>query len=261
MGGVALANQTAPSHALPNLVLIGAMKCGTSALHSYLDLHPEITMSQPKELNFFFGPMADGRPWTAGNSSRGLGWYARHFPARAPVRGESSPGYTSPAHPRVAQRMAATIPAARLIYLVRDPIARALSHYRHHHAEGQERRPLPIALLDPASQYISRGRYYERLLPFTAHFRRPQILVVAQEDLRDRRVATLRRVFAFAGVDVEFWCDAFAADDDDASRCGSPEVRRGSLDAPLRDRLADAFRADAARLRAFAGHPLPAWSV
>jgi hypothetical protein len=234
-------------------VLIGAMKCGTSALHRYLDMHPEITMSRPKELNFFFGPAANHRTWTAGNRSRGLRWYARHFPAHAPVRGESSPGYTSPDHPGVAQRMAATIPAARLIYLVRDPIARALSHYRHHHAEGHERRPLAAALFDPASQYISRGRYHERLLPFTAHFGRRQILVVAQEDLRDRRAATLRRMFAFAGVDETFWCDAFAVHRD------VPQY--GRLNAYLRDRLADAFRADAARLRAFADQRLPAWSV
>lgn len=248
-----MADQIAPKHLLPNLVLIGAMKCGTSALHDYLDLHPEITMSRPKELNFFFGPSASDRPWTAGNWSRGLGWYARHFPAHAPVRGESSPGYTSPDHPGVAERMAATIPAARLIYLVRDPVARAVSHYRHHHTEGQERRPLAAALLDPASQYISRGRYYERLLPFAAHFGRDQILVVAHEDLCDRRAATLRKVFAFAGVDDTFWCDALAIHAD-IGQCGS-------LDAHLRDRLADAFRTDAARLRAFADHPLPGWSV
>src|SRR5690606_11798413 len=107
-------------NALPNLVVIGAMKCGTSALHALLDHHPEIAMSRPKELNFFLGD--DGgasHDWMLGNWRRGLRWYAGHFPVTARVRGESSPGYTSPAHPEAAGRMAAVIPDARLVYLVR----------------------------------------------------------------------------------------------------------------------------------------------
>lgn len=103
--------------ALPNLVVIGAMKCGTTSLHHYLDVHPDIAMSQAKELNFFFGDDADGesgdaevRSWHNGNWHRGVEWYAAQFDAGAPVRGEASPGYTSPAHPEVAGRMAAIIP-------------------------------------------------------------------------------------------------------------------------------------------------------
>lgn len=115
-----------PLYALPNLVIIGAMKCGTSALHRYLDQHPQIAMSEPKELNFFFAPTAsrgnsassenrddralDDWPGRHGSWHRGAAWYARHFPAGAPVRGESSPGYTSPSYPGVAERMAALIP-------------------------------------------------------------------------------------------------------------------------------------------------------
>jgi Sulfotransferase domain len=247
--------------ALPNLVLIGAMKCGTSALHAFLDLHPQIAMSQPKELNFFFGPdtgngqSAAQRGWGAGNWSHGLAWYASHFPADSPVRGESSPGYTSPNHPGVAERMAATIPGARLIYLVRDPIARAVSQYHHHRVEGTERRPIAEALLDPASQYISRGRYHERLQPFLARYPRERILVLAQEDLRHRPAPTLRRVFGFAGADDTFWCDEYSQQLD-ASECDAPPLEPG-----LRDRLIDAFRCDAERLRAIADQPLSAWSV
>jgi len=116
--------------ALPNLVVVGAMKCGTTALHGFLDRHPEIAMSDPKELNFFFGPAAgsgDDAPWAEGNRHRGVGWYRHQFPVAAPVRGESSPGYTSPSEPHVAARMAALIPGARLVYLVRDPVERAVS--------------------------------------------------------------------------------------------------------------------------------------
>lgn len=247
--------------ALPNLILIGAMKCGTSALHAFLDMHPQIAMSEPKELNFFFAPdAADGRAatsraWVAGTWARGVDWYAAHFPVTVPVRGESSPGYTSPDHPCVAERMAATLPDARLLYLVRDPVARAVSQYHHHRAEGSERRPIAEALLDPASQYISRGRYHERLQPFLAQYPRERILVVAQEDLRTRTAATLRRVFAFAGANDTYRCEAYERPPGDAG-CDPPQLEAG-----LQARLVSAFRDDTARLRAFADQPFSAWSV
>jgi hypothetical protein len=250
------------------VVLIGAMKCGTSALHASLDHHPDIAMSRPKELNFFFGPVedgdrgqapgsagGDGRSWATGNWSRGVAWYASHFLPGAPVRGESSPGYTSPDHPHVASRMAAMIPDARLIYLVRDPVARALSQYRHHRAEGMERRDTASALLDPDSQYITRGLYYERLLPFTAHYPRGQILIVAQEDLRDRPAPTLRRVFEYLRVDDASWCDAFECWSDSTAHTTPP------LAPGVRNRLAVAFRGDVHRLRTFANQQFAAWSV
>ena len=82
---------------LPNLVVIGAQKCGTSGLHYQLSLHPEIWMSRPKELNFFI----EERNW-----SRGQDWYRHCFDARAKVRGESSPNYTAyPQHLGVPERM------------------------------------------------------------------------------------------------------------------------------------------------------------
>src|SRR5919108_4032985 len=184
--------------ALPNLVVIGAMKCGTNALHHLLDRHPEIAMSEPKELNFFFGPdRIDREAWTRGNWGRGVAWYAQHFDTPAAVRGESSPGYTSPSHPEVALRMSALVAAVRLIYLVRDPVQRAISQYHHHQAEGAETRPLEEALLDPHSQYISRSRYYDRLAPFLAHFDRQAIAIVGQEELAAQPRRTLRALFEF----------------------------------------------------------------
>ncbi|MCG8468872.1 MAG: hypothetical protein MJB57_11825 [Gemmatimonadetes bacterium] len=115
---------------LPNLVVVGAQKCGTSALHYYLDLHPAIAMSRPKELNYFI----EDRNW-----SRGPEWYVKRFDGRAPVRGETSPNYT--AHPTfdgVPERMAASIPDARLIYIVRDPIERIRAHWIHNYARRRE---------------------------------------------------------------------------------------------------------------------------
>jgi hypothetical protein len=247
---------------LPNLVVIGAMKCGTTSLHHYLDLHPEIAMSRPKELNFFIGPPGGGPPvddrpvdWRQGTWHRGVAWYATHFDAGVAVRGEVSPGYTSPAHPYVAERMAAVIPGARLVYAVRDPIRRAVSQYRHHRRDGTEPRELEEALLDPGSQYIARGRYFERLEPYLATGAFDgRIEIVAQERLHDDGRATMRRLFEH--VDVEhFWSD----DMDERRNASSDDPPQ--LSPGLRDRLTEVFRDDADRLREYAGEDFPDWSV
>ena len=108
---------------LPTFITIGAMKCGTHSLHQYLDLHPEIAMSQRKELNFFL---------TEAKFAQGLEWYSAQIAGNGTARGESSPNY-SKCHmfPGVAERMHATLPDIKLIYLVRDPVERAVSHYVH----------------------------------------------------------------------------------------------------------------------------------
>ena len=254
--------------ALPNVIVIGAMKCGTSALHRYLSRHPQIAMSQPKELNFFFGPErlpdAGEETWARGNWHRGLGWYAAHFSGAAPVRGESSPGYTSPDHPEVAARLAGVVPQARLLYLVRDPVARAVSQYWHHRRDGSEFRPLDEALLDPASQYVARGRYHARLAPFLRHCSRVAISVVAQEDLLHDPCATLAALSRFLGVDARVWTrfPAFGG----ASGATRPRRRGASGGHPqpsarTRERLADLLRDDAERLRRLADDDFPAWSL
>ena len=240
--------------ALPDLVVIGAMKCGTTSLHAYLDAHPDVGMSRPKELNFFFGEA--GETWVAGNWHRGLDWYAGHFDPACAVRGEASPGYTSPDHPEVASRMASVVPSARLLYAVRDPVRRALSQYGHHRREGAETRSPAEALLDPASQYVSRGRYFERLEPFLATGAFDgRITVVAQEELEADLGTTMRRVFADLGVDPDLWSPPTAG-----RRNAAPEPPP-RLDRGLQDALADAFRDDAERLRVFAGREFPGWSV
>src|SRR5205809_4164499 len=119
---------------LPNLIVIGGLKCGTTSLHHYLNLHPAVAMSRPKELNFFVAEL---------NWPLGPDWYATHFDAHAAVRGESSPHYTNrPRFEGVAERMRDLIADARLIYMVRDPIDRMLSHYLHNVGGAYEERTL-----------------------------------------------------------------------------------------------------------------------
>jgi Sulfotransferase domain len=187
--------------ALPNLVVIGGLKCGTTSLHHYLNLHPEVAMSRPKELNFFVEQLN----WTLGPD-----WYAAHFDAGAGVRGESSPHYTNlPRFAGVAERMRETIGESRLIYVVRNPIDRMLSHYLHNVGGGYEGRGLDEALSDPESSYVARSRYAFQLEPFLEAFGRDSIEIVAREELKDDRPRTMRRVFSFLGVNPAFTSEQF----------------------------------------------------
>ncbi len=181
---------------LPNLIVIGAQKCGTSVLHYYLSLHPEVSMSNPKELNYFIEER---------NLPRGLEWYSRHFDPSATCRGESSPNYTAyPQHLGVPERIAATVPDARLVFMVRDPIERITAHWIHNYAKRREKGDLRETLLHPNTSYVSRSKYFMQLQRYLKHFPEERILVIDQRDLRDDRTATLRRLFEFVGVDPDF---------------------------------------------------------
>jgi hypothetical protein len=188
--------------ALPNLIVIGGLKCGTTSLHHYLNLHPEIAMSRPKELNFFVAEL---------NWDLGPDWYASHFDRAAPVRGETSPHYTNlPRFGGVAARMREVLGAeTRIVYMVRDPIDRMLSHYLHNVGGGYESRPLETALANPDSAYVARSRYAMQAEPYLEAFGAERVLIVTREELRDTRLATMQRAFAFAGVDAGFTSPQF----------------------------------------------------
>jgi hypothetical protein len=190
-----------PATRLPNLVVIGAQKCGTTSLHHYLAVHPEVSMSAIKETNFFLG----GDAW-----DRGTSWYASLVDPAAKIRGESSPEYTNlPVWQGVAERMHTTIPDAKLIYLVRDPIERIISHYVHRVATGEERRKFDEAVRGPDNVYVTRSRYAVQIRPFLERYPRERILIASQEELLTRRRASLRRIFGFLDVDEEFVSPAF----------------------------------------------------
>jgi hypothetical protein len=182
--------------ALPNLIVIGAQKCGTSVLHYYLSLHPEVSMSKPKELNFFI----EERNWP-----RGVDWYKAQFDADARVRGEASPNYTAfPQHQGVPERMASVVPNAKLIYMVRDPIERIAAHWVHNYAKRREKGTLAETLVHPNTSYVTRSKYAMQLERFLEHYPKEQVLVFQQSELRHRRMETLHRIFEFIGVDADF---------------------------------------------------------
>jgi hypothetical protein len=273
--------------ALPNLIIIGAMKCGTSSMHNYLDAHPEISMSRQKELNFF----SFDRHW-----QRGEDWYGGHFSSAAAIRGESSPSYSKfPKVPNVPERMRTVIPSARFIYLVRDPVARIVSHHKHRLEVGKEKRSLNEALSEfEGNQYVDCSRYYMQLQQYLCHFSRSQILVVGAEEMKENRHETLRDVFRFLNVD-----ESVRSPRQDAiyhaskphglvrrtaerSRLGrrirpyvphsivhwaathgpkEREVVPPSLDRGLREALCDYLREDVERLRTQVGRDFAQWSI
>ncbi len=161
---------------LVDFVVIGAMKSGTSTLHAWLDENPQVSMCSWKEPSFF----SNEDRW-----ERGVAWYAGLFPAAdGAKRGEASTSYTDPRFAAVAaERIAGLAPDARLIYLVRHPIDRSRSHYRHQVQRGREKRPLAEAFADIDALYLSQSQYWTCLQPYLERFPRDQILVVRLEDL------------------------------------------------------------------------------
>src|SRR5205807_2478173 len=160
-------------------------------------------MARDKELRFF----VEDKNW-----SRGLAWYESQFDPEAPVRGEATPAYTAfPLYRGVPERMARTIPAARLVYLVRDPVARIVSHYTHRTVNWPEMDTLEAALGDAGFRewLVTPSRYWLQLEQYLAHFSEDQILVVDSDELRARRRETLASIFEFAGVDPSFWAPEF----------------------------------------------------
>jgi hypothetical protein len=208
----------------PDFFILGAQKCGTTALYEVLRQHPELYLSPVKEPRHFIG---DGRaPIFQGPGAedfvRGGVWeptaYAALF-ANARVgmrRGEASPVYLSSHRPdETAARIAAAAPRARLIVLLRDPAERAFSAFLHHRCLGFE--PLAdfgaaLAAEDerlarswlPGWAYRRNGFYAENLRPYLERFPRTQIRVVAHEAWLARPGEVTRDLFAFLGVDADF---------------------------------------------------------
>ncbi len=273
---------------LPNLIIIGAGKCGTSSLHHYLDAHPSVSMSARKELDFFQQADCLDR----------VEQYERHFPDDAPVRGEASPGYSG--YPRVQgvpERMRALIPDVRLIYLVRDPVERAVSHYVQALRVQAESRGFEEAFSDldgARNKYVCYSRYATQVERYVRCFPREQLLVLDGDELLNDRLGALTRVFAFLGVEASFrsprFEDVLNTREEQyrlgptgerlsgvAARLGGPRaparlrhrltrlagrrIERPVVREALRTRLEHALAPEAARLRGIAGAPFAGWSV
>lgn len=181
---------------LPDFIIIGGMKCGTTSLHYYLNCHPDISMSVEKELNFFIYQ----RNW-----HKGIDWYQSQFRGQGKIHGEASPNYTSfPRWTETVSLMSKILPDVKLIYLVREPIQRLISHYVHKLADGGENRPIEEALSDFEDNYhnpyICRSRYYLQLEQYLQYFDAVNLLVITTEELYYYPEQVLPKILRFLGV-------------------------------------------------------------
>jgi hypothetical protein len=218
----AFRRSTARARSLPDFLVIGGQRCGTTSFYDYLTSHRGVMRAADKEVHFF------DQQW-----ARGQVWYRSRFPLKAtqtlsktlngarPLTGEATPYYLF--HPHVPRRVHETLPAAKLIVLLRDPVARAHSHYEWMRKHGHETLTFTEALrreaerLEPEVRkmeedpsytsathrhfgYLARGRYAEQLDRWFALFPREQFLIVRSEDFFDRPGEVFATAFEFLGV-------------------------------------------------------------
>jgi len=198
--------------ALPDTLLIGAMKSGTSSLHYYLTQHPQVIAPLRKEVHYFDL-----------NFERGESWYRANFgrEGQAGVNIDSSPYYLF--HPLVPRRAHALVPNAKLIVLLRDPVRRAYSHYWHERDKGRE----PLSFEDAIAaepdrigraherlargeierseahqyfSYLARSRYAEQLERWLQFYPREQLLVLRFEDLARDPLQLTNESLAYTGL-------------------------------------------------------------
>jgi len=232
---------------LPDFVILGAQKSGTTTLYTQLSSHPAVMPALRKEVHYF-----DAAP-------RPIEWYRAFFPRRRAmeeratrvghaVTGEATPFYL--AHPAAPARLRAAVPQARLIAVLRDPVERAVSGYHHAVRMGDESRPIDVAL-DPAHAdrlpdavewyddpdcparrrgYLVRGLYADQLERWFTTLSREQVLVLETRELAGG--AALGKTLEFLGL------AAAAADAASDRNVGSYNAPDPSIERSLREYFA-----------------------
>ncbi len=183
----------------PNFFIIGAGRSGTTSLCSYLDQHPEIVVSNPKETGFF-----------SENYHRGWKWYQSCFNNNKNIRtyGEGTVNYTKRSlFPEVIPRIYRDVPDARFIYIVRDPIKRIESDWRYTHMRGYEPLPFSDAIKSNWEKYVDPSDYLSQIDAYREYFRDDKILILFFEDLKKEPNEVLQKCFHFLDVDDQFSVD------------------------------------------------------
>ena len=188
---------------MPNLFVIGAQKCGTTSLHHYLGLHPEISMSKVKDPRYFVRPASITDLDVITDRDR----YLSLFEPGARVRGDTSTLYS--VFPRIGgvpAGIASETIDARFIYLVRDPLERIVSSLQMGIAQGRFSFPDQESGIRelPNDDQVNRGLYMTQIDQYLEFFLPEAILVLESERLRGDRRSAMAEVFEFLGVDSEF---------------------------------------------------------
>ncbi len=251
---------------LPTFLIAGAQKCGTTSLAGAVRQHPEVHLSRRKEIHFFDR-----------HFERGLDWYGSQFtpkPHHTQV-GEATPAYMYDAAAR--ERLSETLPDARIVIILRNPVDRAYSHYWHKRRLGDE--PLPTfeeaIAAEPQRRsrdnvrarigfaYVDRGHYVDQIEQLVDRQGRDRVHVMLLDDLVQDRVATMRALLEFLEVDPG------PADSLDVrkrnpyrvtSDSGTTEsVEYTPMSAETRAALTELYAESNARLAEFLGRDLSAW--
>jgi hypothetical protein len=203
---------TAPWRKMPHFIIIGTQKGGTSSLFFYLNQHPSIKMSTPKEVHYYDI-----------NYKKGLNWYKSHFPFiwDKRITGEASPYYIF--HPFVPERLKKENPEAKIILLLRDPAERAFSHYKMNKKNGTETLSFSQALEQETERlegdlkkfennefynakshrlysYKTRGLYDYQLQNWLKYFPLNQIMIIKSEDFFSNTEKVVKEVLRFLGL-------------------------------------------------------------
>lgn len=213
--------RTARLRTLPDLLIIGAQRSGTSSLYKYLGRHPNVAPSLRKEIQYFSVDYLEGESWYRAHFPLSVRRWLAHLLRRPFVTFEATPDYVF--DPRAPQRARALVPNAKLIVMLREPAERAVSHYHHSVRSGLEDLDIEAGLraekerldgeveraLADASypalalrrySYVARGRYAEQLERWLEHYPRDQVLVLRSEALFTQPEETFARILDFVGL-------------------------------------------------------------
>jgi hypothetical protein len=189
----------------PNFIVGGAIKAGTTTLYQYLKQHPQIFMSERKELRYFaYDPT---NQWCIENSHAfPIKTFDKYLEEFSTVNdeiaiGEVSPNYLASAFAPGA--IHAAYPDIKLIFSLRNPVSSAYSAYQMDVRAGRESRPLEIALAT-TERRVERYRYYHYLKEWYALFEKEQILAINFDDLVKEPQATMAEIYAFLDVDSQY---------------------------------------------------------
>ncbi|MFP5348023.1 MAG: sulfotransferase family protein [Actinomycetes bacterium] len=226
-----------PEGRLPNFLVIGAMKAGSTSLYNYLREHPQVFMTSYKEPEFFVAEK---------NWDRGVRWYESLFSdaGEALAVGEASTSYTKfTEYPGVPQRIASVIPDARLIYILRNPVDRIRSMYEHMVITGREGRPIDEAVLGD-DIYIGPSLYAENIRRYLELFPREQLHVALTDDLVSDVQGSLSAVTRFLGLPaVEGYSPAARTDLKTSERRPDRRLKTMLRDTPAAYRLLESLPA------------------